>query len=88
MICCLLTVSFIASVIVETRSQVNTIRGVITNQQVVARQGDGPNCPESFTEPLHAGTEFDLLEQRSGWLHITLADDSEAWIPDNAAELI
>jgi hypothetical protein len=87
-ICFLLTVSFLASVIVETRSQANTIRGVITNQQVVARQGDGPNYPESFTEPLHAGTEFDLLERRPGWFHIMLSDDSEGWIPDNAAELI
>ena len=87
-ICSILMVSFLASVIVETRSRTNTICGVITAGQVVARQGDGPNYPESFTEPLHAGTEFDLLESRPGWFHIRLSDDSEAWIPDNAAELI
>jgi len=88
MICGLLTVSFLASVVVETRSRANTICGVITHQQVVARQGDGPNYPESFKDPLHAGTEFDLLERRSGWFHIMLSDDSDGWIPDNAAELI
>ena len=87
-ICGLLTASFLASVVVEDRSRANTICGVITAGQVVARQGDGPNYPESFTDPLHAGTEFDLLERRSGWFHIMLSDDSEGWIPDNDAELI
>ena len=87
-ICGLLAASFLASVIIETRSRANTICGVITDQQVVARQGDGPNYPESFKDPLHAGTEFDLLERRSGWFHIRLSDDSDGWIPDNAADLI
>jgi hypothetical protein len=87
-ICGILTVCFLASVIVQIRSQANTICGVITSSQVVARQGDGPNYPESFKEPLHAGTEFDLLERRPGWFHISLPDGSEGWIPDNAAELI
>ena len=87
-ICGLLTASFLASVVVESRSRANTICGVITDGQVVARQGDGPNYPESFTDPLHAGTEFDLLEQRSGWFHIILSDDSDGWIPDNTADLI
>jgi len=87
-ICGLLTACFLASVVLETRSRANTICGVITDQQVVARQGDGPNYPESFKDPLHAGTEFDLLERRSGWFHIMLSDDSDGWIPDNAADLI
>jgi len=87
-ICGILMVSFLASVILESRSRANTICGVITADQVVARQGDGPNYPESFKDPLHAGTEFDLLERRTGWFHIMLSDDSEGWIPDNAAELI
>jgi len=87
-ICGLLTVSFLASVVLETRSRANTTCGVITAQQVVARQGDGPNYPESFKDPLHAGTEFDLLERRSGWFHVRLSDDSDGWIPDNSADLI
>jgi len=87
-ICGILTVSFLASVIVETQFHANTICGVITADQVVARQGDGPNYPESFKDPLHAGTEFDLLEQRPGWFHVRLSDDSDAWIPENVAELI
>jgi hypothetical protein len=87
-ICGLLTLCFLTSVVVEARSRANTICGVITAGQVVARQGDGPNYTESFKDPLHAGTEFDLLEQRPGWFHVKLSDDSDGWIPDNAADLM
>jgi len=48
----------------------------------------GRNYPPSFKEPLHEGTEFNLLEKRSGWFHIKLFDGSEGWIPDDSAETI
>jgi hypothetical protein len=84
----ILTICFIASVVVENRERTRLICGVITAQNVVARQGDGQNYPTSFKDPLHEGTEFDVLERRPGWLHIRLSDNNEGWIPDNSAELI
>lgn len=84
----ILMLCFIGSVILEAQTQAGKIGGVITDGEIIARQGDGLNYPESFKEPLHAGTEFDMLEQRTGWFHIRLSDGSDAWIPDNAAELI
>jgi hypothetical protein len=84
----ILMLCFVLSVVVEARHSARTICGVITAQQVVARQGDGQNYPASFKDPLHAGTEFDLLERRPGWLHIILADGSDCWMPDDAAGLI
>lgn len=75
------------SVAVEVRGQ-NKICGVIIAAEVVAYQGDGENYPASFKEPLHAGTEFDLIQSRGGWLHIRLADDSLGWIREDAAELL
>ena len=87
-ICSVLTACLLASVVMETRASTGRVCGVITTEKVVARQGDGRNYPESFKDPLHAGTEFDLLERRSGWLHIRLSDNSGGWIPDNSAELI
>ena len=65
----------------------NTL-GVVLAPEVIGRQGDAESYQQSFEDPLHAGTEFDLLEERTGWLHIRLADDNEAWIPDKAAEII
>ncbi len=87
-ICGVLTVCFLASVIVESGSKSGRVCGVVTAAEVIARQGDGQNYPPSFKEPLHEGTEFDLLESRPGWFHIKLSDDSDAWIPDGSADLI
>lgn len=87
-ICGLLTVCFLSSVALESQARSHHVYGVITADEVVARQGDGPNYPESFRDPLHAGTEFDLLERRSGWFHIRLSDNSDGWIPDNTADLV
>lgn len=79
---------FVVSIAVESRRAAAVVCGVITTQDIIARQGDGQGYPESFKDPLHSGTEFDLLEHRPGWLHIELPDDSDGWIPDNCAELI
>ncbi|UCD52933.1 MAG: hypothetical protein JSW27_09895 [Phycisphaerales bacterium] len=76
------------SVVIETGRRDAVTFGVVTTPEIVARQGDGPNYPPRFKDPLHAGTEFELLEQRPGWLHIELSDGSDAWIPDAAAELV
>jgi hypothetical protein len=78
----------LASVVTESIQRSNTVSGVVTVSEIVARQGDGPNYAPSFEAPLHAGTEFEVLEQRPGWLHIELSDGSEGWIPDDAAGLV
>jgi len=70
----------------HTRSQ--TDFGVITAPQVTAYQGDGTNYPLSFKEPLHAGTEFKVLEIRAKWLHIMLTDGTDTWIPHDTCEII
>ena len=72
-----------------TRVQNKTVQyGVITAPQVTARQGDSESFPPSFKDPLHAGTEFLLLETRPNWLNIQLDNGSRAWIPDDAGERI
>ena len=83
-----LMLCLLISVVVESRHRAGTVCGVITAGQVVARQGDGQNYAASFKDPLHAGTEFDLIEHRPGWFHIRLSDSSDGWIRDDAAELI
>ncbi len=87
-VCGLILVCFLVSVGIESRRRAGTIHGVIVAPEIVARQGDGPNYPASFKDPLHAGTEFQLLEQRPGWFHIELANGSDAWVPDSAAGLV
>ncbi|MBN1457308.1 MAG: tetratricopeptide repeat protein [Sedimentisphaerales bacterium] len=82
LICCF------SSVLIETIQSSKNIPGVIIAEEVIARQGDSDNYPQSFKDPLHAGTEFELIESRTGWLHIRLADNSDAWIPNTSADLI
>jgi hypothetical protein len=82
------TVCLAISVGVDVLTKTGVRQGVITAAEVAARQGDGPNYPESFKAPLHSGTEFRLIEKRPGWLHIRLSDGSDTWIVDNAAALI
>ncbi len=84
----ILILCLLASVIIESKIQADKAYGVITDKEVTARQGDGQNYSASFKEPLHEGTEFDMLEHRSGWFHIKLSDDSDGWIPEDSAELI
>ncbi len=84
----IIAVCFFTSVVAEAHIQANTICGVIIADEVVARQGDGQNYPASFKDPLHAGTEFEVVESRPGWLHIKLADDADAWIASAAAGII
>jgi hypothetical protein len=84
----LLMVVFLVSVVLDSGAETSHVGGVITTSEVIARQGDGQNYSPSFKEPLHEGTEFDLLESRLGWFHIELFDDSDTWIPDDSAELM
>ncbi|MHC4646980.1 MAG: tetratricopeptide repeat protein [Planctomycetota bacterium] len=87
-ICAVLTVCSLVSVVLETHRRARQVCGVIIAKEVIAHQADWENSPASFKEPLHAGTEFDLIERRGKWLHIALDDGSDGWIPENGAETI
>jgi hypothetical protein len=81
-----LVLSLGASLLSEQGSQ--NAKGVIVSAEVIARKGDSTSYQPSFEEPLHAGTEFMLLDERASWLHIKLADGRQCWIPAYEAEMI
>ncbi|MBN2442470.1 MAG: hypothetical protein JXJ04_14035 [Spirochaetales bacterium] len=62
--------------------------GVILSSEVTARKGDSEAYEPSFQEPLHAGTEFNLIEKRRDWYNIELSDGIHCWIPEKSAELV
>ncbi len=76
------------SLVVEAHEQSTQRFGVILEQEIVGRKGDSTTFEPTFKEPLHAGAEFRLVEERKGWLHIELADGRRCWIPEGAAGLI
>jgi len=87
-VCGILMLAFTGSVSVENSVSSRVNSGVIVAESVLPRQGDGHNYPPSFKDPLHSGTEFDLIKTQSGWHHIRLSDGSDGWIEQSAAELI
>lgn len=76
------------SLTVEAISLHRVIPGVIIDASVVARKGNSENYAQSFTEPLHAGTEFNLIEKRDGWYNVALMDGRTCWIPVKCLELV
>ncbi len=82
-----LTMMFSTSLLAD-RFGAKEASGVIVAQKITARQGDGLNYQPSFTAPLHAGTEFTILEHRGKWLQVELHDGRQCWLPTGSSEHI
>jgi len=78
----------LGSLLVEEVQRQAHAGGVILHSEVIARKGDGETYQPSFEEPLHAGTEFDVVEDRRDWLFIELSDGRRCWVPARAVGLI
>lgn len=83
-----LSALLLASLSVETISRRTRREGVVTAPQVTARKGDSETYEPSFKEPLHAGTEFVLVETRGDWYQVSLADGRRCWLPTHGAQLV
>ncbi|MHC4886691.1 MAG: SH3 domain-containing protein [Planctomycetota bacterium] len=83
-----LVLLLLGSMGVQWHAERNQREGVITAPEVVGRKGDGETYTPAFTSPLHAGTEFVLLESRAGWARIELPDTRRCWIPETAFECL
>ena len=84
----LIMLIFGSSLLVTSLQLDRSVDGVITVKEVTARQGDGLIYDSAFNTPLHAGTEFSILETRDDWHHIKLTDDTPCWIPIKSATLV
>lgn len=74
---------------IEEKSRQAHDEGVIVQAEVVGRKGpDASAYQPSFREPLHAGVEFFVVEERPGWVLVRLHDDRETWLPAAAVERI
>ena len=54
--------------------------GVVVASEATARSADSINAPGRFAEPLPAGSEVKILEDRGGWIHIELHNGRNAWL--------
>lgn len=78
----------ISSVVYEAVTSANHPEGVIVATETVARLGDGHSYESAFREPLHAGAEFRVLEQRPDWYQVELPDGSRCWVSAEDVELV
>ena len=72
----LLAGSLAAEAMHETRVR----PGVVLARETVAYKGDADTYEKAFTEPLHAGTEFVVIEDRGQWIEIQLANGRACWL--------
>jgi tetratricopeptide (TPR) repeat protein len=79
---------FLTSLLYEITIERKNKAGVILAEEVLGRKGDSEAYQPSFKEPLHAGTEFSLVEERERWVHIELNDGRRCWIPSKTAGLM
>lgn len=79
---------FLVSLIIDAKAEGGAVPGVIVSSEVIARKGDSETYERSFQKPLHAGTEFNVVEARVNWLHAELADGRRCWLPAQAVELL
>ncbi len=83
-VCGTVSALFLGSLAAESLEQGRTRVGVIIADEAVARKGDSESYEPSFKEPLHAGMEFEVVEDRGGWLQVRLPDARQCWLPSKA----
>ena len=84
----LIVILFGSSLISDKYFAGDNLQGVLLDAKVTARQGNSHSYQPSFKEPLHGGTEFNLLEDRGAWWQIELTDGRTCWIPAQSGELV
>ena len=61
---------------------------VITAMDVPVYKGPGASYQKQFEQPLQAGTECTLREERGSWWNIELPDGKSGWVESTAVETV
>ena len=61
---------------------------VVLADDVVLRSADSVGAAPAFANPLPAGTEVRVLEERPGWLRVALADGTKGWLGSSVAQFV
>jgi tetratricopeptide (TPR) repeat protein len=87
-VCAIISIMLSGSLGAEEYFLKKTRPGVILSTETVARKGNSETYEPSFKEPLHAGTEFTLIENRGDWYQIELPDSRTCWVASDDVELV
>jgi tetratricopeptide (TPR) repeat protein len=61
---------------------------VVIADETVARAADSGLAPSTLPAPLPGGVEVRILERRSPWIRIRLANGRDAWVAESALETV
>jgi len=61
---------------------------VVTVDEAAARAADSSLAPLAFPEPLPAGSEIAIVEERDTWIRARLANGREVWLAASSAERV
>jgi Tetratricopeptide repeat len=70
----------VCSVGVTLRSEGRVTEGVVVSPEVIVRTGNGEGYARQFSQPLHEGVEFRVVEDRGAWVHVELPDGNTGWV--------
>jgi len=80
--------ALIVSAWVEAAHDADRQDAVLVADVMPLRKGDGFGYPPRFENPLHAGAEILVLEERGDWVRVALPDGKDGWLPITAIERI
>ncbi len=87
-LCAMLSGLLFISLSIEASQYRNNPKGVVVADESVGRKGDGETYQPSFSEPLHAGTEFTVRDDRGSWILVALADERTCWLKRSEVALV
>jgi hypothetical protein len=62
--------------------------GVVIARETTPRMGNNDAYQSAFSMPLHAGTEFKVLEERGDWIRIKVETGDAGWVKSEAVSLL
>ncbi|OIP36537.1 MAG: hypothetical protein AUK47_14955 [Deltaproteobacteria bacterium CG2_30_63_29] len=75
-----------ASIFVSTNDVGNA--AVVVTDGLVLKSADSPGATAVLVEPLPAGTEVHVVEARSSWVQVELADGQQGWLLASGVEAL
>ena len=84
----LMAAGMLVSLVLTYHAQNHSRPGVVVAREVIARLSDSDSADPAFTDPLHAGTEFEVAEDRGSWYDVRLSDGQTCWLPASSVELV
>lgn len=76
------------SALVDLRDRAARDAAVVVADEIALRTGDGASYPERYENPIHAGAEVRVVEERAGWVDVELPDGKRGWVPAEAVERV